>query len=268
MRKSDTGSGSGPVAKAALDYCRLGWSVIPVHPRSKRPLIRWQIYQYRRPDTAEIGAWLKRWPDANLALVTGAVSGIVVLDVDPRHGGTESLEQWERRYGSLAETVEARTGGGGRHLYFAHPGELVQNRVGISPGIDLRGDGGYVVAPPSLHASGQRYRWVRSPDLYPPAPLPRWLLQAALIEHAPRGHPLEHWRRLLREGVSEGERNNSIASLAGHLLWHGVDPDVAAELLLCWNAVRCRPPLDANEVVRTVESISRLHLRRQEGNER
>jgi hypothetical protein len=77
--------------------------------------------------------------------------------------------------------------------------------------------------------------------------------------HGRRGHSLSHWRRLLREGVAEGERNNSIASLAGHLLWHGVDAEVATELLLTWNAVRCRPPLDADEVVRTVASITRLH---------
>ena len=75
-----------------------------------------------------------------------------------------------------------------------------------------------------------------------------------------------YWRHLVREGVLEGERNSTIASLSGHLLWHGVDPDVAVELLLCWNAVRCRPPLSDDEVVRTAESIVRLHRRHAEQN--
>jgi hypothetical protein len=76
------------------------------------------------------------------------------------------------------------------------------------------------------------------------------------------GHPLEYWRRLVTDGVPEGSRNNTIASLAGHLLWHGVDRDVVTELMLTWNRARCRPPLTDVEVVRTVESITRLHRQR------
>jgi hypothetical protein len=75
------------------------------------------------------------------------------------------------------------------------------------------------------------------------------------------GHPLAHWRALVREGVVEGERNSTVASLAGHLLWHGVDAQVAVDLLLAWNSVRCHPPLADEEVARTVESIARLHER-------
>jgi hypothetical protein len=244
--------------KAALDYGRLGWSVIPIEPRGKRPLVRWQVYQHRHPDATEVAEWFRRWPDANIAVVTGIVSGVVVLDLDPRHGADTSLQALEHKHGSIAETVEARTGGGGRHLYFAHPGEILHNRVGLAPGVDLRGDGGYVVAPPSVHASGASYRWERSPDVCPLAPVPDWLTEASQ-EQGRRGHPISYWRGLLRQGVDEGERNNSIASLAGHLLWHGVDPEVAAELLLAWNATHCRPPLEPEEVVRTVASITSLH---------
>lgn len=261
-RKRTSGPSSGLLLKAALDYARLGWSVIPIEPRGKRPLIRWQVYQYRRPEVTEVADWFGRWPDANLAVVTGVVSGLVVLDVDPGHGGDESLAALERAHGTCPDTVEALTGGGGRHRYFAHPGEITRNRVGIAPGIDLRGDGGYVVAPPSVHATGESYRWVRAPEVCPLASLPQWL--ASEPDHQPRtGHPLSHWRRLLREGVAEGERNNSIASLAGHLLRHEIDPEVALELLLTWNVVRCRPPLEPEEVVRTLESI----LRRQQQHE-
>jgi len=252
----------GPL-EAALSYLDRGWSVIPVRPREKRPLISWQSYQRERPSIQQVTAWFKRWPDANVGIVTGAVSGLVVLDIDPAHEGRQSLAELERRHGPLPDTVETRSGGGGRHLYFSHPGKEVRNRVALAPGIDLRGDGGLIVAPPSIHPSGNRYLWRNShgPDDRPLAPLPPWLLTRDLFAGGRVGHTLEYWRRLLAEGVPEGMRNNTIASLAGHLLWHGVDLEVVTELLLCWNRERCRPPLTDAEVVRTVQSITRLHER-------
>jgi hypothetical protein len=75
------------------------------------------------------------------------------------------------------------------------------------------------------------------------------------------GHSLAHWRQLVREGVDQGRRNATLASLTGHLLWHGVDPAVALELLTAWNRARCRPPLADDEVLRVVDSIARLHER-------
>ncbi|HTY93933.1 MAG TPA: primase C-terminal domain-containing protein, partial [Steroidobacteraceae bacterium] len=143
------------------------------------------------------------------------------------------------------------------------PGRPVMNRVGLKPGIDLRGDGGCVVAPPSVHPSGRPYSWVkrRTPDEVPLASLPDWLLAAA--GSVRRGHPLAHWRSLVREGVEEGQRNESLASLTGHLLGRDVDPEVALELLLAWNRVRCRPPLEDAEVAGVVRSIWRLHEQEQ-----
>jgi Bifunctional DNA primase/polymerase, N-terminal/Primase C terminal 1 (PriCT-1) len=196
-----------------------------------------------------------------VGIVTGAVSSLVVVDVDPLHGGAGSLEALERAHGPLPETVRATTGGGGVHLYFAHPGGPVPNKVGLVAGIDLRGDGGFVVAPPSVHPSGRRYVWLRPdrPDEAVPAAMPGWLIQLVRERGYRPGHTLAHWRRLVEDGVQEGERNSSIASLAGHLFWRGIDPKVVLDLLLCWNARRCRPPLSEEEVARTVDSIMRLH---------
>jgi hypothetical protein len=255
------------VGQAALDYLALGWSVVPVRAKEKRPLIAWQVYQQQRPSADEVRAWFARWPQANVAVVTGAISGLVVLDVDPQHGGDESLARLEREYGPLPATVEAISGGAGRHLYFAHPGGHVHNRVGLAPGIDLRGDGGVIVTPPSLHPSGRRYAWRAgcAPSDARLAPLPRWVISGAGADAGRAGHPLAYWRGLIEEGVLEGTRNTTIASLAGHLLWHGVDADVVTELLLCWNRERCRPPLSDEEVVRTVASIARMHEREAEG---
>lgn len=247
------------IARAAKYYLSRRWSVLPLRPREKRPLIQWEPLQNARPSAPDIDKWFERWPDANIGIVTGEISNLVVLDIDSNHGGNDSLKRLEQRFELLPATVEAMTGGGGRHLYFSHPGGLIRNRAGIAQGIDLRSDGGYVVAPPSIHPIGRRYLWSpgRSPLDTAPAPLPRWLMTAT---RGPRPRrTLNDWRQLAREGVPEGQRNSTIASLTGHLLWHGVDPQVALELLLAWNRTRCRPPLDDAEVAQVVQSITRLH---------
>ena len=252
--------------RAALGYLERGWSVVPIRRGTKQPPIRWEPYQRARPAEETVRGWYARWPDAGVGIVTGTVSGLVVLDVDPANGGAESQRELEARHGALPATVEVRTGGGGWHLYFAQPeeGPAVRSDAALAPGIDVRGAGGLVVAPPSLHASGHLYGWRvgRSPDEIAVAPLPEWLVTGLRAEHPRRaGHTLAHWRTLVTEGVTEGVRNETVASLTGHLLWHGVDPEVALELLLAWNRARCRPPLPDEEVARTVESIVRTDRR-------
>lgn len=246
----------------AQRYLARGWCVVPLRARDKRPLIAWEPLQTARPSPQQVADWFSRWPDANIGIVTGEISNLVVLDIDPKHGGDASLARLERRYGPLPDTIEAITGGGGRHLYFAHPGGWTRNRTGLAQGIDLRGDGGYIVAPPSIHPSGQPYAWAlgHSPEESALAALPRWLLLPSGGARARR--TLADWRQLVHEGVPEGQRNSTIASLAGHLLWHQVDPDVVQELLLAWNRMRCRPPLDDAEVAQVVASIVKLHFDR------
>lgn len=242
---------------SARAYAERGWSVIPMQPRGKRPIIAWREFQQRIPKDEEIAQWFKRWPNANLGIVTGRVSGLVVVDIDTRHGGPQSLAAAEARHGALPATMEVATGGGGRHLYYAHPGAPMANRVAMLPGIDLRGDGGCAVAPPSVHPSGRRYTWVagRGPGEVALAPMPVHFGGAA----RPPGHPRHHWRRLVRENIGKGARNNTVASLCGYLMHRGVDTAVVAELMLAWNRDHCRPPLPDAEVIQVVESIARLH---------
>ena len=246
---------------AAFALLARGWSVIPVEARGKRPIVPWLEYQSRLATESEVEAWFDGRRTPNLGIVTGVLSDLVVLDIDSRHGGPQSLALLELEHGTLPDTVEAQTGGGGRHAYFVHPGGLVHNRAGLAAGIDFRGDGGCVVAPPSVHPSGRRYQWVpgRSPQETELAALPAWLLRFVHPSGSRAGHPLSHWRQLAREGVDEGTRNSTLASLAGHLLRQGVDPKVALELLLAWNRVRCRPPLADDEVAQVVDSIAQLH---------
>jgi len=156
-------------------------------------------------DTAQVERWWAGWPDANIGICTGANAGIAAIDVDPRHGGDESLAALEQEFGSLPATVEALTGGGGRHLVFKHPGGAVGSRSNIRPGVDLRGDGGYIVAPPSIHSSGAQYRWRagHGPHEMAPAEMPAWLLALVTCETpedagAPPGNELPMPERAAR----------------------------------------------------------------------
>ncbi len=133
-------------------------------------------------DPARVRAWWRACPAANLGIATGSDLGLAVLDVDPRHGGDESLADLQAMHGPFPRTVEAITGGGGRHLYFAlgSPNPL-RSRSRLRPGLDLKAEGGYVVAPPSRHVSGGHYRWEVSghPDAARLAPMPGWLVALA-----------------------------------------------------------------------------------------
>ncbi len=242
---------------AAHSYARRGWRVFPVHtvddgrcscrnpvcdrggkhPRTKNGLKDATINE------GQIRNWWIRWPTANVGIVTGGASGIVVVDTDPRHGGNEALAQLAREHGELPATITSLTGGsdGGRHFFFAHPGVRIVNKIGGKggwpTGLDVRGDGGYVVVPPSVHASGRRYAWQkgRAPGEVQIAALPDWLL--ALLTTSPSGHAAGGKRQvhvaggdheLLMESATRyvaavpgrpvGHRDDSAFSLAGHLV--------------------------------------------------
>ena len=162
---------------AALYYIKRGWPIFPVyepdengkcscgnpecphpakHPRTSHGVLD------ATTNEAQIRGWLSKWPETNIALATGKRSGVIVLDVDVRHGGDKSLAQIEKEAGAPIRTLESLTGGGGRHLFFLYPGSPVKNKVGIMPGLDIRGDNGYVLLPPSMHISGRVYLWKKS----------------------------------------------------------------------------------------------------------
>lgn len=158
--------------RAAAGLTRRGMAVFPVHSPSvsgcscgrhdcsspcKHPRVHWRTSA--STDAGQVRDWWTRWPTANIGLVTGVKSGLIVLDVDPAHGGLDSLRDLVAEEGAVEAFARVRTGGGGMHFYLRHPGGRVRNRTGLRPGIDVRGDGGYVVAPPSVHASGRRYVW-------------------------------------------------------------------------------------------------------------
>jgi hypothetical protein len=229
----------------ALDYLEKGWSVIPIEPRGKKPLVDWKPFQTRRPPKDELREWFRR--DANVGIVTGSVSGLIVLDIDPRHGGDATLQGLVNKYGDLPVTVGSKTGGGGRHIFLAHPGKgikIASKAAVLGPGIDIRADGGYVVAPPSLHASGNAYEWEpqRSPNDVKVAPAPSWLLSEL-------GVTLASSKRFeLPAVINEGQRNDTLYRYARHLKGRSLERKVIHEKLMTANRGRCRPPLPIREV--------------------
>jgi len=212
-------------------------------------------------DRDVIERWWARWPDANLAVRTGQVSRLVVIDVDG-DVGAESLCDLEREHGKLPITTSVVTPRGGQHFYFRHPGRVeVRNSAGgLGAALDVRGDGGYVVVPPSVGQSGRRYE----PDERAPvAPMPAWLLERVTVQNgtARTAAPASAWIRMVRDGLPEGERNCGLARLTGHLLRRSIDVDLTSVLVHLVNQ-RCRSPLPAGEVDRIIDNIAGREARR------
>lgn len=251
---------SGRAMRAALKWTERG---IPVFPtgRDKRPLTA-RGFHDATTDAEAVRAWWERWPDANVAVPTGERSRLVVLDIDGEQGA-DALAELERAHGRLPRTASTVTPRGGAHYWFRWPGDPVKTTAGvIAAGVDVRGDGGYVVAPPSVGTNGRRYEW---DEQAPPADLPRWLLDRTSARDAERRRePAETWVRMVASGLAEGERNGGLTRLVGHLLARDVDVRLVAALGHLVNT-RCRPPLDPEEVERIIESIAGREVAKRTG---
>jgi len=254
-----------PVAWA-LWYAARGWPVFPCHPPTtrgcscrrdcgrvgKHPRTQHGLKD-ATTDEATIRRWWGMWPGANIGIATGAVSGLVVLDEDSYKGGSSSREELERSYGPLPETAQQLTGGGGVQYLFGHPGTHVKNGVEtLGPGLDLRGDGGYVIAPPSLHISGKRYGWEWSsqPDEVPLAPIPPWLL--ALCQDTTRRETVD-----AGEVIPQGKRNDMLFRCGCQMRRQGFSQAVILAALREMNTTQCQPPLDASEVEQIASSCAK-----------
>lgn len=197
----------------------MGFSLIPLKPRDKTPLIPWRAHQKRRASRSTIEAWYRATPNANIGIVTGAISGLVVLDLDD----DEAIAEAERR--GLPDTLMVRTGKG-QHVYFRHPGYKITNRAGFLPGMDIRGDGGYIVGPGSLHPSGAVYAWEKPPGQFTLAEMPEWLIEA--LSGSPR------LAELVTKGAAPKARIVSQASTAGHKPPKGApDPSETEPAIAC-----------------------------------
>jgi len=226
------------------------------HPRTKNGV------KDATTDAEQIAAWWTKWPDANVGIATG--NGLLVLDVDTKHDGIETIEQMEETEGPMPETAMVLTGGGGRHYYFYLPPdkrEGVKNAVGIGRGLDLRFDGGYVVAPPSRHVSGRTYEWEASSELSTGYTLPPvWLLKAihggGSSSKPQKGvtTPPDALRDpdAILAGVDEGSRDVALFRYAC-LLRRDKITRKQADTLILKAAASCDPPFPEKDALRKVE---------------
>jgi len=240
----------------ALKYLKKGFSIIPVKGNfysngtniedrskdSKAPLIAWTEYQNRLPTEVEVKSWWTKYPLANIAVITGKVSNLVVVDFD-----SDEAVRWARE-NNLLETLCVETARG-LHAYYRYPqNRTIQNTVNLNNmKIDIRADGGYVIAPPSIHITGMEYTFTIKKPI---ASLPEIFLSKSkkVID-----------LKSFYNGVKEGSRNDTLARLCGSWVNDNLSLEECLEMAYLWNE-RNNPPLGVKEVERTVKSIYKKHL--------
>ncbi len=262
--------------KAALYYQKMGFSVIPVK-QNKKPLTKWEQYQSEKAGPDQIQAWWKEWPGANIALVTGRESGCMVVDVDTQTG----LDALNEFLNDNLITPIAETPGGGWHYYFKYQPGLI-NKARVITDTDIRTDGGYIVAPPSIGENGKPYAWIAGLSIaeVEPATMPEMLF-SILQAGAPAGQTLvckakngiknaltrgdfksqkngTDFKRLqVTSGdFKEGERDQALFHLANCLTKGGMGDENILNYLLFF-ASHCDPPFSEKEVLAKIESAKK-----------
>jgi hypothetical protein len=260
------------IVESALELLTHGFKVVPVHtvkngqcscknPKcssiAKHPLpSAWQ--KVCSSDPLAIKSWWKTFGDINAGVVTGKASGVVVLDIDPRHGGMDTLDDLQAKHGRLPDTATVETGSGGFHYYFKAPDISLKNGANVGgQGVDFRGDNGFVVSPHSLHKSGGIYDWYdgQTPSEAGFSDLPSWLFD---LVYKPPVKQVE----IQKEGakVSEGGRNVWLASLAGAIRNKGCGYKTILAALVEANIECCHPPLAPEEIIIIAKSISKYQI--------
>jgi putative DNA primase/helicase len=257
-----------PMEAAALKYAARGMAVFPVHsvvegicscgqsdcasagkhPRNQNGA------RGASCDPEEIRRWWTRWPVANIGMATGAASGRFVVDVDRRHGGHESLARLVYEHGPLPETISVRTGDGTHFHFSTVDGATFKNTVSaIGAGIDVRAEGGYVILPPSVHASGKLYEWADSgAQLLSP---PEWLTELLVQAEQKKSGDVD------RPGgkIGEGARRTDALARAGAMRRQGFSADAIFAALIADNSERYDPPLPETELRALAGDVARRY---------
>ena len=238
----------------ALSYLKLGFSIFPT--KGKKPLVEWEKYQHEKPTEDQVIQWWDKWPDADIGTVTGAISGIIVVDID---GGEVP---------QLPPTAVSQTSPGHFQYFFKHPRFPIRNSAKIvGSNIDIRGDGGFVVLPPSKHFNKETgvqdftYKWLISPEDGGFADLPTWLLEKLKSKKSTEE---------AASGSEEGSRNTDSTILIGSLLSKYRVEDwetICWPLVKAWNLYLVKPPLEERELRATFDSIKQRELDKQTSQE-
>ena len=242
----------------ALYYASLGLAVFPIKPHGKAPLTEHGCKDATWEET-QIERWWARWPSAGIGIATGEASGgllVIDLDVDEDKGidGRESLRRWEMVHGPLpGNTWLSITGRGGYH-YFYRVNRETKNRAGLYEGVDVRGDGGYIVAPPSIHPNGRAYEWEQGPEDGPLAEADGrvWAFLAGGgksqgAEGQGGGQSFE-----APEQIPEGQRVQTLVRLLCSQQAKGLSDAAIRAAVRAENEAKCVPPLTDAELEKTV----------------
>jgi len=235
----------------ALSLLRKNKPVFPVVRQTKKPWVAWKPYQDRLPTREEVVAWWTQWPDANIGMATGRLSGLMVVDSDSE----EAVKRFIESYPEGVKTLRARTGReGGQHFYFWFE-EGITNDAGkiLGLGIDIRGQGGFVIVPPSIHGNGKAYQWINRNE---PLPLPPEL-RDLLVNRSANGSRSNDNPPAVGERIIEGQRNATLISLAGTMRRRGMGKDAILAALREENKAKCDPALSEQEVEAIGKSVVR-----------
>jgi len=239
---------------------KLGWSVIPVN--GKIPAIRWKEFQERRPTPQEIDDWWSQWPKANLGVVTGKLSNIVVFDCDSQNG-----IDWMVKHGLPSTATVQSSEPYKRHFYFRYPenidipsfnGRLTRWEVDI----DVKANGGYTVLPPSIHQSGAKYQWLTPLDKI--ADFEGWMFKFILNRQRPLKRksndsvPTGQYDGVKVNGASEGTRDELGFRVACSYLGSGMKEYELWPTMFEWNK-KCQPPLKKSQLTKCVKQALRYH---------
>ncbi len=244
---------------SALQYNGRGFSVIPVRP-DKSPFIKWEQYQSRQATAEELQDWWTRWPNAMIGVVTGAISGVFVVDCD----NEEAYQRIQELLPDAFITAIAKTPRG-YHIYLAMPpGQSIGNATGIIPGVDVRGDGGYVIAPPSVNGTGKAYQWLEGLSIHETAPAP--CPDALLNKLKYKGHETPTFQSVsdVSERFMEGRRDDTLFHIASCLVKGGCQTELTTNILQRL-AFSCNPPFPISEVNAKIDSALK-RAKRRDGN--
>ncbi len=236
----------------ALYYASMGLAVFPLKPKDKRPATA-NGCKAATTNKEQIAAWWDKHPDSNIGMATGRLSGglvVVDLDIDESKGidGYESLKEWQRENGELPETWQSITGRGGYHmLYMSTSGH--KNRVGLYDGVDIRGEGGYIVAPPSIHPNGRKYEWEQGPDEFAISQA-----DSRVADFLKGTVPVKQEKQDVppMEKIPEGCRTDAMVRLVGRLKGDGLTDGAIRAAVREENEKLCVPPLTERELEKTV----------------
>lgn len=247
-----------PFLRAALFYAlRLGWPVFPLKPRSKDPLVP-HGFKDASLDEKQILAWWTKWPNANVATPTGVKHW--VMDGDSRNGCDESMMLLVAAHGALNDTLMQITGGGGWQRFYELPDQMqIGCHTGLWDGIDVKGKGGYVVLPPSIHPSGKPYVWDGSEPMHKQAiaPANSWVLDA--IAQRANGHHASQGPFELPPKLEKGTRHPHLFKMGCVLRRKGGGHDEILAVLLQINQSRCEPPYDRQHIEELAADICKRY---------